>query len=241
MNLIYDRALRFLVVLGAMGSSAGAQQTQLSNFSVRAEVGASAPFIAGFTLTGDATKTVLVRAIGPALSAFGVMNALPDPKLELFDGNGTKITENDNFNDSDAAVFASVGAFVLDTGAKDAALVAALRPGNYTAHVTGPGGGVALVEVYDVSGGATRLTNVSTLAMVGRQGAILIPGFTVAAGSGTRRMLLRAAGPALVEPFGRNDRLANPKIELYAGGTKIAENDDWGHPWVWWRRIVPPC
>ncbi len=208
-----------------------AQESRLSNVSVRTSAGGADTLITGFTIGPGPSKQVLVRAVGPTLGVFGVPGVIADPKLELYNSAGAKIAENDNFNPSDAATFASVGAFALGAGAKDAALVATLPSGSYTAQVTGVGGvsGVALVEVYEVSGGITRLVNLSTRAEVGTGSNILIPGITVANGSGVRRLLLRAVGPTLGS-FGVPGTLADPKLELYSGSNKIAENDNWGAP-----------
>lgn len=209
-----------------------AQETRLSNVSVRTSAGGADVLITGFTVGPGPAKQVLVRAAGPTLSVFGVSGAMADPKLELFNGAGAKIAENDNFNVSDAPTFAAVGAFALSAGARDAALVTTLAPGSYTAQVSGLGStptGVVLVEVYEVTGGVTRLVNLSTRAQVGTGSNILIPGITVSAGAGTRRLLLRAVGPTL-GTFGVAGTIADPKLELYSGTTKVAENDNWGTP-----------
>jgi len=208
-----------------------AQETRLSNLSIRAQGGGGDALITGFTIGPGASKTVLIRAVGPTLGVFGVEGVLSDPKLVLYNNAGAKIAENDDFLSSDAAAFASVGAFQLAVGGKDAALVATLAPGSYTAEVTGGGAarGVALVEVYEVSAGATRLVNLSTRAQVGTGDGILIPGITISAGSPPRRLLIRAIGPTL-GGFGVAGVIADPKLELYAGATKIAENDNWETP-----------
>jgi uncharacterized protein (DUF1800 family) len=210
-----------------------AQETRLSNLAVRAQAGpGNDVLITGFTIGPGLRKTVLIRAVGPTLGAFGVPGTLGDPKLELYSGD-LKIAENDNWTTSDAATFASVGAFAFTPGSRDAALVATLDPGSYTAQATGlPAGsaaGVALVEVYEVTGGATRLLNLSTRARVGTGASLLIPGITVSPGSGTRRLLLRAVGPTLAT-FNVPGALADPKLELFSAGGKIAENDNWGTP-----------
>ena len=206
-----------------------AQEARVSNLSVRAEAGGGADtLITGFTVGPGLRKTVLIRAVGPTLGVFGVAGTLADPKLELFSGT-TKIAENDNWNASDANTFTSVGAFALGANSKDAALVATLDPGSYTAQVSGLGAaaiGVALVEVYEITGGATRLINLSTRARVGTGANILIPGLTVAPGSAPRRLLLRAVGPGLTA-FGVSGALADPKLELLGAAGKIAENDNW--------------
>ncbi|MBL9190291.1 MAG: DUF1800 family protein [Opitutaceae bacterium] len=226
-------SIRFIIYLAfacLLACPLVAQDTRLSNLSVRTSAGGADILITGFTIGPGPDKTVLVRAVGPTLGVFGVPGTLGDPKLELYSGS-TKIAENDNFNAADAPAFAAVGAFPLGAGAKDAALVATLAPGSYSAQVTGLGGtsGVALVEVYEVTGGATRLINLSTRAQVGTGANLLIPGITIAPGAGTRRLLLRAVGPTL-GAFGVPGTLADPKLELYSGSTKIAENDNWGTP-----------
>jgi hypothetical protein len=126
---------------------------RLTNVSARTQVGTGDDIlIAGFTISGNAPKTVLIRAVGPTLGTFGVTGALNDPKLELFSGS-TKINENDNWG-GDATLtsaFNSVAAFALPATSRDAVLLVTLQPGSYTAQVSGVGNtsGVALVEVYE--------------------------------------------------------------------------------------------
>lgn len=128
---------------------------QLANLSTRAQVGADdGVIIPGFVLSGATARTVLVRAVGPGLAAFGVGGVLSDPTITVFRG-GTTIAANDNWQEqtnSGAVSTAGVqaGAFALATGSKDSALVLTLEPGAYTFRVAGVAGatGVALVEVY---------------------------------------------------------------------------------------------
>ena len=209
-----------------------AQTPSVSNLSTRAQVGTGGNIlITGLTIGPGANKTVLIRATGPALTTFGVPGVLADPKLELFSGS-TKINENDNWLAADAATFTAVGAFPLTANSKDAALVTTLAPGSYTAQVSGIGGttGVALIEVYEVGGGGTRLSNISARAQVGTGGNILIPGLVISPGSGTRRLLIRAAGPAL-GALGVTGTLADPTMSvLSVSGATLATNDNWGTP-----------
>ena len=206
------------------------QDTRLSSVAVRTTTGGGDTLITGFTIGPGPTKRVLIRAVGPALTEFGVPGALTDPRLELYNSAGTKIAENDNWTTDDAATFATVGAFPLRAASKDAALVINLPSGGYTVHVTGIGGsGQALVEVYEVSGGVTRLVSLSTRANVGTGANILIPGISVSPGAGTRRLLVRAVGPSL-GAFGVPGTLDDPKLELFSGSNKIGENDNWGTP-----------
>lgn len=136
------------------GATFGATTPRLVNVSARATSGTGADvLIAGFVIAGPTSKSVLIRAIGPTLSVFGVAGALADPKLELFNSAGVKVDENDNWGGTTTLVsaFNAVGAFQLVGDSRDAALLARLQPGGYTAQVSGVGGrtGVALVEIYE--------------------------------------------------------------------------------------------
>jgi hypothetical protein len=107
--------------------------------------------IGGFIIGGAQLKQVIVRALGPSLVNAGVANALSDPTLELHDANGSTLqTNNDWQQGADAGTIQSKG--FAPSSAKDAALLANLNPGSYTAVVQGVNGatGVALVEVYDL-------------------------------------------------------------------------------------------
>jgi len=118
-----------------------------------------AQLIAGFVISGNTSKKVLIRAVGPTLGRppFNVPGVLADPQLRLLQGEDKLVRENDNWESgNDAALLnqtaLKVGAFPLAPGAKDAALLISLPPGTYSAQVAGPGTttGVALVEVYEV-------------------------------------------------------------------------------------------
>ena len=231
--------LRLTCLALASVSALCAQTPSISNLSTRAQVGTGGDIIiTGFNVGAGTNKTVLIRATGPALNAFGVTGTLADPKLELFSG-ATKIAENDNWGTPvgsaapiTAATFTSVGAFQLTAGSRDSALLATLAPGAYTAQVSGVGGGtgVALVEVYEVGAVGARLTNISTRALVGTGANILIPGLVVSPGSGPRRLLVRTAGPALAA-FGTTGVLANPTMVVTnAAGATVASNDNWSTP-----------
>ncbi len=125
---------------------------RLINLSVRKNLGSGLTM--GFVVGGATPAKVLVRGIGPTLSAFGVPGTVADPQLTLFNSSSVKIGENNDWAGTAEliAVFASVGAFTLPANSKDAALRVTLQPGNYTVQVTGVNGttGVALVEVYEV-------------------------------------------------------------------------------------------
>lgn len=92
---------------------------------------------------------MLIRAIGPSLAKAGVSDPLPDPTLELHDGNGGLIVADANWREHQAAVVATGAAPKND---KESAIVATVAKGNYTAIVRGKGAtmGVCLVEVYNL-------------------------------------------------------------------------------------------
>lgn len=139
-------------------SSGSSGYERLLNISTRGPVGPGhATLIAGFVVTGNAPKRVLIRGVGPGLGALGVAATLPDPNLAIFQGN-TMLAQNSdwgmgaNMPSELAAAAENVGAFALTAGSKDAAILITLAPGIYTAHVSPADGtaGIALVEVYEV-------------------------------------------------------------------------------------------
>ncbi|HVU34465.1 MAG TPA: immunoglobulin domain-containing protein [Opitutaceae bacterium] len=121
--------------------------TQLVNISSRTQLDDGQRLIVGMTLTGQASKGLVMRAVGPGLLGFDVTTAHPDPQIELYDSNSVKIASNDNWSRDDGE---SAGAFPLTVGSKDAVLVKTLPPGQYTLQVFGAPGtsGIVLVEVY---------------------------------------------------------------------------------------------
>jgi len=208
---------------------------RLINISTRAQVGTGANIlIPGFVIGGSGTETLLIRADGPALTAFGVAGALAQPSLSVFNSTGTVIASNTGWGTNSnpaqiASAAASVGAFALASGSADCALVASLTPGAYTVQVSGVGNstGVALAEVYEVSSSGTRLANISTRALVGTGANIIIPGFVIA-GSGSDQLLARGDGPALTG-FGVGGALAQPSLGVFnSSGNMIASNTGWG-------------
>ena len=88
------------------------------------------------------------NTIGPSLARFGVTNCLANPNLRIFDVNGVLIGQNDNWMASQASEIAQTPFAPLDP--LDSAIILSLVPGNYTAIVSGVGGGTGngLVEVY---------------------------------------------------------------------------------------------
>ncbi len=132
--------------------------SRIVNLSTRVLVGAGASLaIPGIVVRGPVAQRLLIRAVGPSLSSFGVRSGLGDPILSIVNSAGEPIGGNDDWSGASnagevASVAARVGAFPLPAGSKDAAILVSLAPGNYTALVSGAGesSGIALVEVYEV-------------------------------------------------------------------------------------------
>lgn len=129
----------------------------LRNVSMRTRIGPGTEVaIPGVVIAGEAARTVLVRAVGPGLGAFGVSGTLARPSLVVMAGN-RPVAANAGWEASTdpvalAAASRRAGAFALEPGRADAALLATLTPGAWTIHVSGAdgGAGVVLVEVYDL-------------------------------------------------------------------------------------------
>ena len=162
-------------------------------------------------------------------------HVLATPTLSVFDSTGTLVASNTGWGTGPNAsqipsISASVGAFALPANSADCALIANLTAGAYTVQISGVGNttGVALAEVYEVSAsGTARLANISTRAMVGTGGNILIPGFYIS-GTGTEELLVRADGPALTQ-YGVGGVLTQPTLSVYnASGALVATNTVWG-------------
>jgi hypothetical protein len=122
---------------------------RLVNISTRGLVGANDNvLIGGFIVRGDNAERVIIRAIGPDLTAIGVPGALQDPTLELRDGSGTLLASNNDWRDTQEQEIKDTQIPPNDN--RDSAIVASLAPGFYTAIVRGKENatGLALVEFY---------------------------------------------------------------------------------------------
>jgi sugar lactone lactonase YvrE len=225
------------VVTAFTGASEGVLSTQrLANISTRARVGVGeSVVIAGFVISGQNSKPVLIRAIGPGLAAFGVTTALTAPKLELYRaGNSTAIASNTNWTTSSntASIVAATlqaGAFALGNNSADSVIFATLAPGAYTAVISSANNtpGVALAEVYDLSAPAAgqKLFNISTRASTGTGDSILTAGIAIT-GSVPKRLLIRGVGPSLT-PLGVTGALAQPQLTVVKDGVTVAANSGW--------------
>ena len=128
------------------------QPTVLANLAARAPVtGGDNVLIAGQIISGNDSKRVIVRAIGPSLASVGLSGALSDPTLRLVDAQGQTLATNDNWQDSaQAAEISALGFAPADP--KESVIIASLQAAAYTSIVDGAGGatGVAVVEVFDL-------------------------------------------------------------------------------------------
>jgi hypothetical protein len=136
-------------------------QTSLGNISTRSfvETGEHV-IIGGFIVQGTGTKSVIIRAIGPELTQYGITDALANPRLELHNGTGALLATNDDWQTTilggiitSNQVSDIQNSGHVPTAASESAIIANLQPGNYTAIVRGVNNttGVALVEVYDLN------------------------------------------------------------------------------------------
>jgi YVTN family beta-propeller protein len=216
-------------------------ESQLGNISTRAfvQTGDNA-MIGGFIVQGIQPKRVIIRAIGPELTRFGVPNVLADPTLELHDSTGALIASNDDWQHTiiGGIITSDQVGDIRRSGhtprdARESAIIAELPAGNYTAIVRGVNDtmGVALVEAYDLGPDSNSiLGNISTRSFVQTDDNVMIGGFIVQ-GTQPKRVILRAIGPELgAPPYNIPNALADPILELHNGtGALIASNDNWRH------------
>jgi len=220
-----------------------ASAARLLNISTRGFVGpGDSLLIPGFVALGTGSKPMLIRAVGPTIGAppYNVPGVLANPQLSVRNAANVELAANNDWraqsnSDAVAAAMITAGAFPIPDGSLDAALLFnAPVATNLSVHVTGVGGttGVVITEIYVIDDVATpdaRLVNISTRGFVGTGDNVMIPGFYLGAG-GTRRLLIRAAGPTLGEiapnlsavipnPVVRVRRTSNP--------AQVAFNDNW--------------
>ena len=229
----YDNVVIATKYIGPMASASPTPSptptAQLQNISSRLLIQTGNNVgIAGFVVGGTDPKKLLIRGLGPTLAQFNVMGAMQNPTLELHDGSGSLIATNDNWKDTQQAEITATQ--LAPPADAEAAILATLRPGAYTAIQTGAGGGtgVGLIEVYDLDPlAASRLINISTRGLVQAGNNVLIAGCSLAGGSGSNEVVIRALGPSLV-PLGVNNALPDPVVTLYdSNANVITVNDNW--------------
>lgn len=226
----YGSATATIAVLSVGGG-------RLLNLSARSVISAGGTFNAGFYLGGGGTKTLLLRGIGPTLSAFGIGNSLADPQLQFLNSANVQLGINAGWGGTSAlsAAFAQTGAFALPVNSADDALLmtglSATSSTRYSSVVSSlsNGSGAVMNEIYDADPVTTssRLLNLSVLGTV-TPASPLIAGFVVG-GSGSETVLIRGVGPTLAA-FGISNYLSNPILTVYSqqSGAMIASNAGWG-------------
>jgi hypothetical protein len=186
--------------------------------------------IGGFIVTGNTSKRVILRAIGPSLASSGLSGVLADPMSELHGPNGSLILADDNWRDNPDQALLIQASGIPPQDDLESAIVATLPPAGYTAIVRGKsnGTGLGLVEVYDLDQSSdSKLANISTRAVVGTGDNVVIGGFILGADNGSPQVIIRALGPSLAR-FGIANPLADPTLELRDGnGMLIAFDDNW--------------
>ena len=134
---------------------------RLMNLSTRGLVTAEQGLVSGFVVGGAQAKKLILRAVGPSLSLFGVANPLQRPVLKIYDATG-KVYESGyvypavvggpTYESDLAESLAKTGAFPLPAGTADAVVMMPFKAGTYTAQVTSGSGasGTVLLELYEV-------------------------------------------------------------------------------------------
>ena len=184
--------------------------------------------IAGFIIYGAQSKTIVLRAMGPTLATSGVTSPAADPTLTLHAADGSVIAANDDWRDSQQAEIAATQ--LAPAHSREAAMVATLPPGTYTAVLRekNGSGGTSLVEVYDLSkNGTSKLANISTRGFVDSENLLIAGLIAGGEAEGNADVVVRGLGPRLAAT-GVSEVLADPLIELRdRDGQLVDSNDDW--------------
>ena len=220
----------FTLVAGATCAVVADQPAEFANISSRllAERGDDI-IVTEFAVLGTGTEYVILRALGPSLRPFGIINPLRDPTMTLLDERGRILDSNDDWVDSpDKDAIIATGLAPSDD--REPAIVHTFSRGIYTAIVRGVrnGTGVALAELYGLSTSdeTTSISGLGTRGFVGTADNVIISGVIIS-GIGSVPVLTRALGPSLAAA-GISAPLADPTLELHdANGALIASNDNW--------------
>ena len=204
--------------------------SRIKAFTARAvtDYSAARSLVLSYDIVGG-NKTILLRGIGPGLSAYTSAKILPDPLLKLY-YRTYLAASNDNWGGTSTLVagFKEVGAFPLPTTSKDSALQRGMGIGSYKTVVNGAYSGLAQTEIYDSDGplsSAGRIPKLSIRAAVGTGTGVLVGGFVVA-GDAPIKLLVRAIGPSLSDIS--TGKLLDPQLSVHRGGTLVAQNNNWG-------------
>jgi hypothetical protein len=210
----------------------------VANVSTRLPVGTGDDvLIEGFIVDGPlgSTKKIMVRALGPFLTQFGITDALANPRLEIYDQSNLRVATNDNWKSTELGVLITsdqsgeiAGSGLAPSNDLESAIIAHLLPGPYTAVVSGVGNttGTGIVDAFDMSADSpARVVNVATRGLIQPGDKLMIAGFIIQ--NGSVRAVVRAIGPSLSQ-FGITNALPDTTLEIRnQDGTFVMMNDDW--------------
>jgi hypothetical protein len=202
---------------------------QALNLSTRGLVGTGDNvLIGGFIVSGTDPKSMVLRALGPSLSGFGLSGVLSDPVLRVYDSSGTLVAINDDWQSDSSRSFVEADG-LTPANPSESAIARSLAPGAYTVIVTGKDTtpGIGLVELYDTSTlSNAKFVNMSTRGSVGTLDNILISGFIIGEVD-SATVVVRALGPSLAT-YGVSGVLSDPTLTIYdSRGSIISSNDNW--------------
>ena len=205
-------------------------RSKLNNISARTFVQSGDNVAIGGFIIAEDSKRVIIRGLGPSLAVGGtpLANRLANPTLTLYNGAGSVISFNADWRATQAQEIQDSG--LAPTNDLEAAILATLAQGNYTAVLRGAGGGtgLGLIEIYDLekNSALSELTNLSARGFVGTGDNLLIAGL-IFEGGNSLQLLVRALGPSLTRA-GVPSALQNPTLTLYdSNGAVIESNDNW--------------
>ena len=212
-----------------------AAPAKLLNLATRARVlTGDRSSIAGFIIVGEG-KPILVRGLGPSLTANGVPGALQDPVLELYQGS-TLLKTNDNWRVDDKTGNSQENeiqnAGLAPTDDRESAIAFFPEAGTYTVVLHGKNNttGVGVTEIYDLfaESANSALGNISGRALVDTGDNALFAGFiSGAGGGGPTKIVVRGIGPSLTAA-GVPGALQDPILDVFnSNGAIVATNDDW--------------
>jgi archaellum component FlaF (FlaF/FlaG flagellin family) len=204
----------------------------LLNISTRLRVqGGDNVLIGGFIVTGNSSKTILVRGLGPSISVNGVKvpGRLADPFVELRKQDGSLVATNNDWKDSQRTEIEATGLAPKEDF--ESAIARNLKPGGYTVVMRSNNGGtgIGLIEAYDLDKSPQgKLANISSRGFVESGDNVMIGGFISGPSNrSSANVVVRAMGPSL-ESFGVPTALQDPTLEIHnQNGTTIAINDNW--------------
>lgn len=207
-------------------------RSAIANLSTRAGVGdGDRALISGFIVTGDEPIRVAIRAQGPSLAQFGISDPAADPEVQVYELGSNARLLGGNGDWKSGANWRLVQSFGLNpSSAAESVAVATLAPGSYTAIVTDRAGdgGIGIVEVFAIDAETrSRLTNVSTRAILGQGEQALVGGFIL---QETTTLVIRTQSPSLARfglPGAPGTRLS---VIRQSDQAVLATNAGWNKP-----------